>query len=82
MLTTRGTRAARAATRPSTPGLGLWVWTRSKRSRRSRATSSARALTSATGFQARVALRQGTNRIPSASRATPFGPGALMPVTW
>ena len=34
MLTMPGTPAARAASRPYRPGLGLWVWTMSGRSRR------------------------------------------------
>ena len=81
VLTTSGTRASRAATRPITPGLGLWVWSRSKRSRRSSRTSSAKARRSAPRFQLRVALRQARCRTPAASMAAVLGPGALMPVT-
>ncbi len=61
MLTTQGTPAVRAAIRPNTPGFGLWVCTRSKRSRRKIRRSSWNARTSARGSQLRVALGHGTN---------------------
>ncbi len=43
MLTTTGTRASRAASRPYTPAFGVWVWTIAGRIRRNSDTSSAMA---------------------------------------
>ena len=59
VLITHGTPTALAAILPMTPGFALWVWTRSKRSRRKIPTSSANALTSPAGSHARVALAHG-----------------------
>ncbi len=76
-----GTPAARAASRPYTPGLGLWVCTMSGRRRRNSRVSSNRAARSCPGDTERVAWRSGTCSIPHSVSCETNGPGADTPIT-